>query len=349
MLKQAAIGARSGDKSMPEPVFDSMEFRRALGTFTTGVTVITARSATGEPVGVTANSFSSVSLDPPLVLWSLAKTAHSLPVFQAAEFFAIHILAAGQEELSNRFASRGEDKFARLEVKQGLGDTPLLDDCSTRMQCKTVYQYEGGDHIIFVGEVVDLVNNQVPPLVFQAGKYSLAARKADETPLISSASSVFTEDFLGYLLWRAHFQFHAELRKQPPITKFSDHEFLILNTLFHSNWRSENAIVRATFYEDTRDEARHALSSLIEKGLVAKKVDEKGEELYGVTKAGKETALTLLSAAKSTESTFLQKLGDWESVTLKNLLKGFIIETNPGLPHPWERAENELGNTQESA
>lgn len=334
---------------MQKPVFDSMEFRRALGTFTTGVTVITARSAQGEPVGVTANSFSSVSLDPPLVLWSLAKTAHSLPVFEAAEYFAIHILAAGQEDLSNRFASRGEDKFANLEVQNGLGGAPLLGDCSTRMQCKTVYQYEGGDHIIFVGEVVDLVNNQVPPLVFQAGKYSLAARKADETPLISSASSVFTEDFLGYLLWRAHFQFHTELRKQAQILQFSDQEFLILSTLFHSNWRSLEALVRTTFYEDTKDEAEHALSSLMEKGLVEKKVDDKGVELFGITKAGKEAALTLLTAAKSTESTFLQKLGDWESVTLKNLLKGFIIETNPGLPHPWEREENEAAHVQESA
>lgn len=334
---------------MQEPVFDSIEFRRALGTFTTGVTVISACSADGEPVGVTANSFSSVSLDPPLVLWSLAKTAHSLPVFQEAAYFAIHILAAGQEDLSNRFASRGEDKFAKLNVEKGLGGAPLLAGCSTRMQCKTVYQYEGGDHIIFVGEVVDLVNNEVPPLVFQAGKYSLAARKADETPLISTASSMFTEDFLGYLLWRAYFQFHTELRKQAPILKFTDHEFLILNTLFHSNWRSADALVRAMFYQENRDEAARALSSLMEQGLIETKADDKGVELYGITSAGREQALTLLTAAKSTESTFLQKLGDWESVTLKNLLKGFIVETDPGLPHPWERAENEAGGAQESA
>jgi len=332
---------------MQEPVFDSKEFRRALGTFTTGVTVITARSAAGEPVGVTANSFSSVSLDPPLVLWSLAKTAHSLPVFNEAKYFAIHILAATQEELSNRFATRGEDKFAHLEVENGLGNVPLLAGCSTRMQCRTVYQYEGGDHIIFVGEVIDLVNNQVPPLVFQAGKYSLAARKADETPLISTASSVFTEDFLGYLLWRAYFQFHTELRKQAPIFKFTDHEFLILSTLFHSNWRSADALVRAMFYEDNKEEAGRALSALMDKGLLEKKIDDNGVELFGVNEAGKEKALILLTAAKSTESSFLQKLGDWESVTLKNLLKGFIVETDPGLPHPWERSENEPGTVQE--
>jgi len=324
--------------TMQKPAFDSMEFRRALGTFTTGVTIITARSAGGEPVGVTANSFSSVSLEPPLVLWSLAKTANSLPVFQGAEYFAIHILAAEQQDLSNRFASRGEDKFANLEVEEGLGQTPLLNGCSTRMQCKTVYQYEGGDHIIFVGEVVDLDSTGVPPLVFQAGKYALAARKADETPLIStSATSEFTEDFLGYLLWRAYFQFHTELKKQDPLSEFSDQEFLLLNTLFHTNWRGADALVSAIFQEGAREEAIRAISSLMDRGFVEKKSDEKGKELYGLNEAGREKALSLLSAAKSTESAFLKKLGLWESVAFKNLLKGFIVETDPGLPHPWER------------
>lgn len=326
---------------MADPTFDSKQFRSALGTFTTGVTVITARSADGVPVGVTANSFSSVSLDPPLVLWSLAKTAHSLPVYQAAEYFAIHILAAGQQDLSNRFASRGEDKFANLAVENGLGNTPLLDGCCTRMQCKTVHRYEGGDHIIYVGEVVDLVINPVPPLVFQAGKYALASRKTDETPLQPVDNSAFTEDFLGYLLWRAHFQFHTELRKQPPISEFSDQQFLLLSTLFHNNWRSAEGLFKSMFHDRNREEASAALTSLVDRNLVEKKVASDGKELFGINAAGRETALSLLAAAKATESAFLTKLGDWESVALKNLLKGFIVETNPGLPHPWERTEEE--------
>lgn len=326
---------------MQKPAIDPMKFRRALGTFTTGVTIITARGVDGGPVGVTANSFSSVSLEPPLVLWSLAKSAHSLPVFQGAEFFAIHILAAGQEDLSNRFASRGDNKFANLDAEPGLGNTPLLAGCCTRMQCQTVHQYEGGDHIIFVGEVIDLVHTEVPPLAFQAGKYALASRKASEKPLIPSAGSEFTEDFLGYLLWRAYFQFHTEMRKQALISEFSDQEFLLLNTLFHNNWRSAEGLFRGMFHDSNRGEAARALSSLLDRGLIEKRTGEKGQELYGVNKAGKEKALRLLTAAKSTESAFLQKLGLWESVALKNFLKGFIIETDPGLPHPWERAENE--------
>jgi 3-hydroxy-9,10-secoandrosta-1,3,5(10)-triene-9,17-dione monooxygenase reductase component len=330
---------------MQKQAFDSKEFRRALGTFTTGVTVITARGTDGVPVGVTANSFSSVSLDPPLVLWSLARSARSLPVFQGAEYFAIHILAAGQEDLSNRFASRGEDKFADLDLEHGLGDTPLLAGCSTRMQCRTTHQYEGGDHIIFVGEVIDLVNNGVPPLVFQAGKYALAARKADEMPLLPSGSTEFREDFLGYLLWRAYFQFHTEMRKQATISGFSDHEFLLLNTLLHSNWRSAESLYKAMFHDGARDDAVRALSSLVDRGLVEKKTKD-GKEWYGANEAGKEKALSLLAEAKMTELAFMQQLGDWQSVSFKNLLKGFIVETNPGLPHPWENVDNDTEGAQ---
>lgn len=321
--------------------FNSTEFRRALGNFTTGVTIITARSSEGEAVGVTANSFSSVSLDPPLVLWSLAKSAYSLPVFQQAEFFAIHILSADQQELSGRFASRGEDKFLGLDVTEGLGDTPLLDACSSRMQCYTVHQYEGGDHIIFVGQVVDLLNNEVPPLVFQAGKYALASRKADEAPLMSKASSEFSEDFLGYLLWRAHFQFHTELRKQAQISNFSDMEFLLLATLFHSNWRSAEVLFKTVAHDKSREEAQQALESLIRQGLVEQQCrDGDGMVQFGLNEAGKSKTLCALAEAKVTESTFLNKLGDWESVALKNLLKNFIVETDPGLPHPWDDVDD---------
>ena len=101
--------------------FDAMEFRKALGTFATGVTIITARAADGAPIGLTANSFNSVSLDPPLVLWSLANNAMSFDAFRAATHWAVHVLGSDQEDLSGRFARRGEDKFAGLEFDEGEG------------------------------------------------------------------------------------------------------------------------------------------------------------------------------------------------------------------------------------
>ncbi|MEO1045602.1 MAG: enoyl-CoA hydratase-related protein [Pseudomonadota bacterium] len=150
--------------------FDPRTFRDALGQFATGVTIVTARSADGTPVGVTANSFNSVSLDPPLILWSLARTSRCMSVFEAAEEFAVHILASDQDDLSNRFASRMDDKFAGLDIA-GSG-LPLLEGCTARFRCRTRHAYEGGDHVIFVGEVVGFEHDAKPPLLFHGGDYA---------------------------------------------------------------------------------------------------------------------------------------------------------------------------------
>ena len=190
---------------MQEARFDAKEFRKTLGTFTTGVTIITTCTEDGTPVGLTANSFNSVSLDPPMVLWSLAKTSRNLETFTATEHWAVHILAVDQQPLSDRFAKSSEDKFVGVEVERGIGNVPLLSGCSSRLQCKTLFQYEGGDHIIFVGEVLDFDRNEVPPLVFHAGGYAVAARKFGQMPTSSCGQGIEVgDDFLGFLLPRAH-------------------------------------------------------------------------------------------------------------------------------------------------
>lgn len=157
--------------------FDTRQFRQALGAFATGVTIVTTRDRDGNDVGLTVNSFNSVSLEPPLVLWSLARSsAQLLTAFTEAEYFTVHILAADQEALSNLFASRGVDKFAGLDVQRGVGDVPLLAGCTARFQCRTAHRYAGGDHEIFLGEVVAFENTECAPLLFHAGRYaSLAA------------------------------------------------------------------------------------------------------------------------------------------------------------------------------
>jgi len=156
---------------------DPREFRNALGAFATGVTIITTRADDGTPVGITANSFNSVSLDPPMVLWSLAKTSNSLPAFETAEHWAVHILSEEQEELSNRFARRGADKFAGADASEGIAGLPLLPGCATRLQCRTTAVHEGGDHWIFVGQVLAFDRNDVQPLAFHAGAYAVVTRK----------------------------------------------------------------------------------------------------------------------------------------------------------------------------
>lgn len=152
---------------------DPRAFRNALGQFATGVTVVTTTDTDGRKVGMTANSFSSVSLEPMLVLWSVAKTSNSFDVFNETEHFNIHILNSEQKDLSNHFASKDiADRFADIEHSTGHGGSPLLTDYSAVFQCDIEARYEGGDHIILVGRVVEFDNKEKAPLLFHCGQYA---------------------------------------------------------------------------------------------------------------------------------------------------------------------------------
>ena len=158
-------------KAQP-PVFSGSEFRKALGMFATGVTIVTARTAEGRLLGLTANSFNSVSLDPPLVLWSLARAAASSPALLAASHYAINILAADQRMLAERFASRGVDRFEGLAFAEGAGGAPLIDGAAATFECFNRSRYEEGDHVIFVGEVERCTHRiGASPLLFHGGKF----------------------------------------------------------------------------------------------------------------------------------------------------------------------------------
>jgi flavin reductase (DIM6/NTAB) family NADH-FMN oxidoreductase RutF len=150
-------------------------YRAALGTFATGVTVVTARAPDGAPVGLTVNSFTSVSLDPPLVSWCLAERALSLPAFQAASHFAVNVLAVDQVDLVHHFAQRTLDKFAAVPFDGGLGGVPLLGGVAARFECRNTATFPGGDHVIFLGEVERYERFDVEPLVFQGGRYGRLA------------------------------------------------------------------------------------------------------------------------------------------------------------------------------
>ena len=160
--------------------FDKTEFRNTLGGFATGVTVVTAKDLDGEGyVGMTANSFNSVSMDPPLVLWSIGRNARSLSAFEQASNFAIHILAEDQIDVSNHFATQQDDKFAEADYREGIEGVPVLNGCSIVLQCKTKMLYDGGDHTIIVGEVLGFENNDKSGLAFSKGKYSIIKTHPD--------------------------------------------------------------------------------------------------------------------------------------------------------------------------
>ena len=154
-------------------MIDARELRNALGHFATGVTVVTTLGPAGERIGVTVNSFAALSLDPPLVLWSLAKKSWSLPAFEATGHFCIHVLAHDQQALSDRFAKAGEDKFAGVEISEGVGGTPLLPGCMAVFQCSVEHRYDGGDHLILVGRVEALTTRSTAPLLFYRGRYAV--------------------------------------------------------------------------------------------------------------------------------------------------------------------------------
>ena len=154
---------------------DAKDFRSALGSFPTGVCLITTQAPGGQRVGLTANSFSSVSLDPPMVLWSLARAARSAEVFRDAEYFAINVLAAGDEELSSNFARSGEDKFAKYPERftAGLAGVPVLLGAVAAFECHSRHRYYGGDHIIVIGVVERYAYDAGrAPLVFHRGRYA---------------------------------------------------------------------------------------------------------------------------------------------------------------------------------
>jgi flavin reductase (DIM6/NTAB) family NADH-FMN oxidoreductase RutF len=161
---------------------DPRDFRNALGTYATGVTIITAADAEGRPYGLTCNSFASVSLNPPLVLWSLLLYSASLNVFQNASHFAVNVLGESQQALASKFAKSSDDKFDGVQWNPGLGSAPLLAGCVANFQCRSVNRYYGGDHVIFLGAVEAYSYNRNEPLLFLSGSFGRFHHVDDRKP-----------------------------------------------------------------------------------------------------------------------------------------------------------------------
>ncbi|NOX69764.1 MAG: flavin reductase family protein [Gammaproteobacteria bacterium] len=150
---------------------DSREFRDALSSYPTGVAVITTRDRHGEPVGITVNSFASVSLDPPLILWSIDNDSGFYDVFMQTNHFAVHILRSDQRQLSHDFSSENANHFDDVGHDTGIANLPLLKTYSAVFQCEVSNRHSEGDHVILLGRVLELQNRPAKPLVFFAGHY----------------------------------------------------------------------------------------------------------------------------------------------------------------------------------
>lgn len=156
--------------------FDPRDLRRAFGRFATGVTVVTFRLPDGRRVGLTANSFASVSLDPPLVSWNYRRASPHLHALTGCRHFLVHVLAAEQIDLSQRMAMPAADKFAGLVVESGVGGTPRIPGSLATFECEMWKTVDAGDHVIFLGKVVRYEHTEGDPLVFVNGGYALSAR-----------------------------------------------------------------------------------------------------------------------------------------------------------------------------
>lgn len=304
-------------------------FRKALGSFATGVTIVTTCDADGNDIGVTANSFNSVSLDPPLVLWSLSKKARSIDAFTNAEHFAVHVLAADQEALSNRFAQSGIAKFLGVDLTRGPGNIPLLHGCAARFQCQTTYHYDGGDHVIIVGRVLDFDHTEAAPLVFHGGRYALASHK-EPAPEPSARregeteDAGFLEDLLPYLVSRAHHQIVARITALIRPMGLDLDEYFVLATLVVTDGAGLDRL-QSLFDSTGLKVDLRLMERLVARGLVHAHGGQ-----YFLSGPGRDMVVHAIAAAKAVESDAIEGLDYSEQAMLKSLLKRVIRAIGPG-------------------
>jgi 3-hydroxy-9,10-secoandrosta-1,3,5(10)-triene-9,17-dione monooxygenase reductase component len=309
---------------------DPKQYRSALGTFATGVTIVTTRDAMGNDIGMTANSFNSVSLEPPLILWSLAKTSKSLEAFMTADFFAVHVLAIDQEPLSTRFARRGVDKFANIEVRRGHAGIPLLRDCASVFQCRTAFRHEGGDHIIFVGEVVEFEHSTRAPLVFHGGRYAIAipaiANNAQSTLEQEQPDSSFSQDFLIYLIGRAHHQLFGQMRREMNRLGLNQDGWQLLSLLGVTNRHTLHDINAMLSYTGTII-SYDLLDDLAAKGLIILQGHYDSTLQISLTAAGRSVVIELVAVGKSAGDHAIRNLSDGHRQLLHACLQQVIADT----------------------
>lgn len=170
----AGLSATAGPR---RPMTDQQKFRQCLARFATGVTVVTCNDAQGRPCGITANSFSSVSLDPPLVLWNIAKVSNSLEAYLGADHFVINVLAARQHDLSTHFARSDHTLFHSIDHEPATNGAPMLPGSLARFECRTHQVHDCGDHYIIIGEVENYAYDSGEPLLFYEGRYAGLTRQ----------------------------------------------------------------------------------------------------------------------------------------------------------------------------
>lgn len=291
-------------------------FRQALGQFPTGVAIVTT-AVDGKPLGMTANSFAAVSLEPPLVLWSVAQSALSHDAFATCQAFAVHFLGADRHELALRFAGRGSDKFAGLSYAFGETGAPLLEDLAPVFECRLHARHPGGDHTILIGEVVRLVERRHDPLLFHSGTLRGIEATHRAPPL---ASTSFARNYLSYLLARASHvvssSFHASLGS----FALSVPEWRVLACLADVEGLSVGELAAMAIMKQPR--LTKVLDGMEEAGLLKRRADPEDRRRVTIhlTRKGRARVKPVLQAAQENEAEFLAHFTRDERQTIKYAL-----------------------------
>ncbi|WP_147275968.1 flavin reductase family protein [Pelagibacterium lacus] len=303
---------------MGDPLADPRAFRRCLGQYATGVTIVTA-SADGVMVGVTANSFASVSMTPPLVLWSLQNNSTSYDVFTRATHFAINILAADQIELSQRFAKSGPEKFDGVTLSEGAGGAPILDGAAAVLECRREVEHPTGDHLIMVGHVERYRRSETAALVFERGRYAAAVehpatRFKDDHP----QSSTILHRYFIVLLNRAY----NRMREAMAAARASEHldlnESRVLSAVSAYPSRSLDTLQPITFLD--RIAAEDAVASLCAKGFLT--VGQAA--VLTMTPSGSQALDALYEATLAIEGQLLSSIPEDEFAITERTLRAIV-------------------------
>jgi len=298
--------------------FDPQAFRRALGNFATGVTVMTA-CHNGQRTGMTANSFNSVSLDPPLILWSIIKTSRSYAIFGQASHFAVNVLAMDQMALSNHFARYSEDKFEPIDAETAPCGAPLLKNCAARFVCEKYQCLDGGDHWIILGKVIDFDDCGRAPLLYHQGAYSALLphpQQLREKRLTAEQAGVSDSRLHGnlyYLMAQAVRRYQADYQPRQLASGFHTHEARLLLAL-HSG-----ALDTATLLQQVEvplHEMEAALAFLREREVL--RTDNAGR--HHLTDAGQQQALALWHIADEQQARVFAGFSDAQIESFRAML-----------------------------
>ncbi|HET8707685.1 MAG TPA: flavin reductase family protein, partial [Pseudomonadales bacterium] len=270
--------------------------------------------------------FNSVSLDPPMILWSLSKSAASLPALMVCEHFAVHVLASSQQSLSDQFSKKGIDKFSGIPLGRGPSDIPLLSGCSARFICRMAYRYEGGDHIILVGEVVEFEHSGRAPLLFHSGKYGRVLPKLAVNSISDAQSSdEFRADYLGYLLGQASLQLYQSVKLAWQSLGLTECEYYVLIAL-NSVGEKDRQEIEKLIALGGHSLSEQALTRMIEREQL-QVCGEGASARLSLAPLGVECVITLSAAAKLAEEQAMQELDAEDLSFLKSLLKKVIKNT----------------------